>query len=234
MRMMAAGNAGPRTLPAPVRAFLARNAGQLTRAARVRFRQVGEMQLKPGQWKRFSAVQEMSATRVEFVWQARFPIAPLIAMQVRDWYRSERGGLEARLLGIPLKRLRGPNVAKGEAMRYLAELPWAPPAIAANEELDWREPDASTVEVATMLGGDRIAVLLHFDEHGDIVASTADERPRDVDGRAVATPFGGEFGDYTELGGLRVPTTAVVYWELPEGRFDYFRGRLTDLTVLSS
>jgi hypothetical protein len=232
--MIAADDVVPRTLPPPVRAFLARSAGQLTRASSVRFRQEGEMQLKPGQWKRFSAVQEMSATHVEFVWQARFPIAPMIAMQVRDWYRSGLGGLEARLLGIPLKRLRGPDVAKGEAMRYLAELPWAPPAIAANGELEWRELDATTVEVAATVGGERIAVLLHFDEHGDIAASTADERPRDVDGRAVATPFGGRFGDYAELGGLRVPTTAVVYWELPEGRFDYFRGRLTDLSVLSS
>ena len=191
------------------------------------------MQLKPGQWKRCTAEQEMSATRVEFAWHARFPIAPFVAMQVRDWYRSGRGGLEARLLGIPLKRLHGPEVAKGEAMRYLAELPWAPPAIGANAELEWREVDGRTVEVATMVGGERIAVLLHFDESGDIVASTADERPRDVDGRAVATPFGGEFGDYTVIGGIRVPTTALVYWELPEGRFDYFQGRLTDLTVLA-
>lgn len=33
------------------------------------------------------------------------------------------------------------------------------------------------------------------------------------------------------LGGVRVPTTAEVGWDLPEGRFVYFRGRLTGLEL---
>jgi hypothetical protein len=231
---MAAAGAVPRSLPPLVRDFVERGVGEGRSASRVRFRQEGEMQLKPGQWKRFIAEQEMSVTEVEFVWRARFPIVPFVAMQVRDWYRSGRGGLEARLLGIPLKRLSGPDVSKGEGVRYLAELPWAPQAMAANDELEWRVVDASTVEVATTAGADRIAVSLHFDRHGDVAASSADARPRDVDGQAVATPFGGEFRDYAVLGGIHVPTTAVVYWELPEGRFDYFRARMTEFTAINS
>lgn len=35
----------------------------------------------------------------------------------------------------------------------------------------------------------------------------------------------------SRAGGLRVPTTAEVAWELPEGPFTYFRGRVTALQV---
>ena len=33
-------------------------------------------------------------------------------------------------------------------MRYLAELPWAPAAMAGNAELSWRGRDTSSAEVA--------------------------------------------------------------------------------------
>jgi hypothetical protein len=100
------------------------------------------------------------------------------------------------------------NISKGEAMRYLAELPWLPQAMVANQELEWRQIDDRTVEVATRFQEGRLEVFLHFDAKGDIVVSTADARPRDVGGRAVDTPFRGDFRDYAVLGGVRAPTTA--------------------------
>ena len=103
----------------------------------------------------------------------------------------------------------------------------------ANHELEWRQIDDRTVEVATRLNAERVGVLLHFDANGDIVASTAGACPRDVGGRAVDTPFRGEFRGYAVLGGVRVLTKAEVSWELPEGPFTYFRGRTTDLTPIS-
>ena len=109
------------------------------RLTRVRFMQVGEMQLKPDQWRPFEAEQEMALDRVEFSWRARFPFAPLVTLRVHDWYRAAEGGLEVRLLGLPLKRLRGDVVAKDEARRYLTELPWAAAAMAHNREREWRE-----------------------------------------------------------------------------------------------
>jgi hypothetical protein len=41
---------------------------------------------------------------------------------------------------------------------------------------------------------------------------------------SVLTPWGGEFGEYQALGGMRLPTRAKVYWELDEGRFVYAIG----------
>src|SRR5207244_4653761 len=142
-------------------------------------RQVGEMQLKVGHWLPFGAKQEIAIERVEFAWKARFRVAPLVWLHVHDWYCDGEGGLDGRLFGgIPVVRAGGVEVARGEAMRYLAELPWAPQAMAANRALEWREVDGKTVEVSTLVAASRVAVTLHFNSQGDVTAASADARPR--------------------------------------------------------
>jgi hypothetical protein len=43
-------------------------------------------------------------------------------------------------------RAAGPQADKGELMRYLAELAWAPHEMLHNPQLSWREIDATTVK----------------------------------------------------------------------------------------
>jgi hypothetical protein len=90
---------------------------------------------------------------------------------------------------LPLQRKRGPQLAQGETFRYLAEIPWAPHAILANPELEWRELDERTAEVATRIGQERIAVRLIFNEAGEITQTIAD-RPRLEAGNTVAPWIG--------------------------------------------
>jgi hypothetical protein len=140
--------------------------------------------------------------------------------------------VRVRSLGIPMQRQSGPEVTLGEAMRYLAELPWVPQAMRANGELEWRAVDERHVEVATRVGDQRAAVRFEFDDSGDIIGSAARERPREVDGSHVQTAWGGTFSDYETLGGVRLPTRGEAYWDLPEGRFVYWRGRITGLKTV--
>jgi hypothetical protein len=95
-----------------------------------------------------------------------------------------------------------------------AELPFVPPAIAHNPELEWREPDAQTVEVATRIGGERLAVTVVFDADGDIVQTSSQMRRRKVGKEWIATAWGGRFGAYQRLNGLRLPTSGEAFWEL--------------------
>ncbi|HWM10985.1 MAG TPA: DUF6544 family protein [Solirubrobacteraceae bacterium] len=217
-------------LPALVRRHLERS---LSAGARVpglvRIGQEGEMRLRPGgRAMRFSAVEELAVDRIAFSWRARFPLA----IRVFDGCTGGRGKLEARVLGVPVMRRSGAEVAAGEVLRYLAELPWVPWAMEHNAELEWRELDERSVEVAGRAGGRRLAVTVEFDADGDIVRAGCDARPRQVGRTSVLTPWGGEFGDYRALGGMRIPTRARVYWELDEGRFVYWRGTVTSAVAL--
>lgn len=185
------------------------------------------MQLRPGRWRPFRAEQEIAIDRVELSWRARFPVLSLPAVHVHDWCRGQDAGLEVRLLGLPLRRMAGIEVARGEVARYLAELPWAPQAMLANAALEWRSVDEQAVEVTAFVGGMPVTVLLCFNAAGDVVAASCPARPREVRGRFVDTPFQGAFADYLVRNGIRVPTRAEASWELPEGSFPYFRARLT-------
>jgi hypothetical protein len=151
------------------------------------------MWLKPGgRAMRFTATQFLAVERVAFAWQARFPLLGPLALSVVDKYADGDGKLEVRLLGLPLQRQRDPETVAGEALGYLAELPFVPPAIAHNPELEWRELDAQTVEVASRIGGERLAVTLVFDADGrhraDLLADAAPEGRQGVDRDAVGRP----------------------------------------------
>jgi hypothetical protein len=218
-------------LPPLVARYVERNVPPGPLPARVRFAQAGQMQLKPGRWLRFEAEQEAATERVEFSWRARFPIAPLVALHVDDWYRAGDGALEVKLFGLPLKRSQGVDVARGEAMRYLAELPWVPHAFVANRELEWREVDANTVEVATTIVGSRRRCA-----STSTTTATSSPLPRKT-GRApserlpcrLRSPASSATTSCSMgFGGRRSPPSA---WELSDGPFVYFRGRITSFAT---
>ena len=197
---------------------------------RVKLTQNGEMILKPGgRPLRFQATEEFAADSVAFVWRARFPILGPLSMHVTDSYQSPDGLLEVRVLGLPVRRSRGPELASGEALRYLAEIPWVPQAIVANGQLQWRSVDDSAVEVSTQVAGQQVAVQLVFDD-GDIVRAAA-ERPR-LEAAGAVTRWVGEFGDHRVFNGIRMPARGEVRWELPEGPLTYWRGMVTSVETL--
>ena len=196
----------------------------------VRITQRGEMWQKPdGRAMRFTATQSLAVERVAFSWQARFPLVGPLALRVADDYADGDGKLEVRLFGLPLQRQRDPETVAGEALRYLAELPFVPPAIVHNRELEWRQLDERRVEVSAHLGGERLVVELELNEGGEIVRSSSHVRRRKVGDEWLPTPWGGRFSDYETLGGIRLPTSGEAYWDLPHGRYVYWRA-----TVLSA
>jgi Family of unknown function (DUF6544) len=192
-------------LPALVRRYLEQSLSAGGRVpGLVRIGQEGEMRQRPGgRAMRFSAVEELAVGRIAFSWRARFPLA----IRVFDGYSGGRGKLEARVLGVPVMRQSGSEVAAGEVLRYLAELPLVPWAMEHNAELEWRELDDRSVEVAGRGrgGGRRLAVTVEFDAAGDIVRAGCEARPRQVGRTSVLTPWGGEFGDYVRSAGCASP-----------------------------
>jgi hypothetical protein len=222
-----------RTLPEPI----SRHLNQVlpedsSTPERVHLMQTGEMFRRPGDRPlAFSAVQEYAVQRVEFEWRAAFGPNRLVRLAVVDRYRDGEGLLTAKVWGLlPAMRSAGPETDRGEAMRYLGELPWVPYAIASNLELTWRELGDGSVEVSTRVGETIASVQLSLDGSGLIRTASA-MRPRIAGKTAIDTPWVGEFGDYVELGGIRVPERAEASWELPEGRFTYWRGEIQSLAA---
>lgn len=187
--------------------------------------QRGEMRLKvDGKWLPFTAEQWFGADRVAFCWHARVKMAPLLTAVVEDAYEDGEGRLEAKLWGmIPVADAKGPEIDRGEVERYLAELPWNPLALVNNPALRFGEGEDGPVRIWALDPDTYVDV--RFDAQGDICGIFT--RTRSHDGEV--DPWEGEFSDYRELGGVRVPTRGQVRWHLPSGSFDYWRGEITAL-----
>lgn len=226
--------APPTELPELVRRYLERSLprdGAVPRA--VRIAQTGSMWQKPGARElRFTAAEDFAVEHVGFTWRARFPVLGPISIRVVDGYENGVGWLEARVLGVPIQRQGGRETLVGEALRYVAELPWAPYAMGWNRELEWREAGERSIEVAARIGAERAAVTLEFSADGDVLRASSPARPRVVGKTAVPTPWAGDYSGYDVVGGVRIPTVAEVRWELPEGPFVYWRGRVTSLELV--
>jgi len=190
--------------------------------------QCGEMRANlRDPWRPFIAEQVISIHEPGFVWLARMQAAPLLYAHILDCYVGGEGLLEVRLFGsLRLARAAGPQASRGELMRYLAELAWAPHAMLHNPHLSWSEIDANTIEASAESTDGPARGRLVF-ENGDITRIEADDRPRAVGGRTIPTRWHGRCFDYREMDGCRIPTRAVVSWLLEEGPFDYWRGRVT-------
>jgi hypothetical protein len=139
----------------------------------------------------FRATEDFAVERVAFSWRARFPVVGPLAITVSDGFSGGAGRLRVSLLGIPLQTQTGPETDVGEAMRYLAELAWAPQAIAANGDLEWRDIDERTVEVECDAGAGKAVVRWEFDG-GDLVRATG-VRPYLVGKTFIDRRWGGDF-----------------------------------------
>ena len=209
---------------------LARRLGAREGPAReaVRLTQAGAMRGEAREtFRRFSASQTIRLDRCAFRWQARTGTLGLV--KVTDAFIDGLPTLEVTALGfIPLAHGPGDaSAARGEIMRYLAELAWAPDAVLRNRTLEWDIVDARRLMVRHGDGAARAEVELLLDDQGRIGAIFAADRPRYEGGRFVARPWHGRFFDYRRHAGRWLPFRAEVAWSIDNRKVTVWRGEIT-------
>ncbi|MGV8952220.1 MAG: DUF6544 family protein [Cypionkella sp.] len=216
-------------VPATMRAFALRNGGRVGGPSTVTMVQAAEMRLAIGQpFFRLDASQ-ISGTRTPgFVWQAKGAMNGIIPLTIVDSYVDGMGVLEVRIAGsIPIATSAGAETSLGEAMRFLAELPWNPDAILNAHALQWLVIDDRALLVSMDTAGGSAQVKLRLDAAGDIVQISAEGRPRaDHD----PARWVGRFARYAQVGAYRFPRHGEVAWDLPDGEFIYWRGDILSIS----
>lgn len=199
-----------------------------TTQSTIKLTQTGRMkrQLGAASWMSFTANQTISARACEFEWLARF--SPLGLVSACDALKNGEGRLDVMALGfIPIARTeRSPALMRGELMRYLAELPWAPDAILLNPNLRWRMDGPDKLAVSAGSGETEAEVILNLDNDGWIAGAFATDRPRSATAPFLPTPWRGWFSDYRQHGGLWLPFAGEVAWEIDGGEEVYWQGRI--------
>ena len=221
-------------LPAQVRRWIDRVLPEGTPIPeRVRLAQEGEMQLRPGsRWIRWKAEEDFEIRRLGFEWRARFRLAPLVWLSVADGLREGYGWGSARFWGlIRVVDEKGPHVVKPQLVLNLGELAWIPHAVLANPDLEWRDLSDRAFELRTSVGRVQATTRFELDEHGDVVRASAPDRPRDIEGGFVDTPYFNSFSEHADMAGVRIPTYGEAGWDLPEGPCVYSRVHVSGVLV---
>jgi hypothetical protein len=177
-------------------------------------------------FRQFRTSQTIKLRHAKFKWRACS--GPFGFVKVTDAFAGGQGDLQVKMLGLfPRARVHGGGqVAKGEVMRYLAELPWAPDALVANRMLVWRLLDDRGFAVSAGTGNARGEITLTLGADG-VIASISALRPREESGETVERPWHGRFSDYRWHGGRLIPFRGEVGWIVDEREFVVWRGEIT-------
>jgi hypothetical protein len=221
-------------LPAPVQRFFraALKDGQAIVAA-ASVTHVGSMNMSATaeQWKPFTSKQRVITQRPGFDWDARIMMLPGVPVHVHDAYIAGEGLLRGALFGlVPVVNLAGtPEMARGELLRFFAEMTWYPTALLPSQGVRWEAVDDMSARATLTDGKLAVTLLFRFGESGLIATARAEARDRVTDGKTASAPWQGRFWNYAERGGMRVPLDGEVAWMLPEGAKTYWRGTTTSL-----
>lgn len=201
----------------------------------VRLTQTGRMkpQVDAKSWMAFTATQTISTRECAFDWRAR--AGPFGMISARDALKGSEGRFDIMALGlIPIARAAHSSaLVRGELMRYLAELAWAPDAIFHNHALRWREDGPDKLAVSAGAGETAAEVVLSLDTEGRISGSFAPDRPRSATPPFHPTPWRGRFSDYRRHNGRWLPFAGEVGWEIDGKESTYWQGRIEHWEMLA-
>ena len=218
-------------LPAPVQRYfraVLKDGQPLIAAATFELAGTINMSATAENWKPFTSRQWAITHRPGFLWNGRVSMLPGLAAYVHDSYIAGTGRLHAVLLGLfTLARVQGDGeIARGELMRYFAEMVWYPTALLPSQGVRWAAVDDHSANATLVDGPISLSLLFRFDEAGLITSVHADARGSGVGKDMVMLPWDCSLSNYQLRHAMMVPTRGQV----GKGGKSYFVGELTSLT----
>jgi len=182
-------------------------------------------------WKPFTSRQLVATQRPGFLWNASVSMLPGVAVRVVDSYIAGKGLLHATVLGLfTVAEMQGDGeIARGEFMRWFAEVSWYPTALLPSQGVRWEAVDEDSASATIGDGPFSLTLLFRFNDAGLIGSFRAEARGSMVGNKMVIAPWEGIWSNYQTCSGVQVPFTGEVAWMRPEGRRPYFIGTVTAL-----
>jgi len=183
------------------------------------------------QWKPFTSRQRVITRRPGFLWDAKISMLPGLKVRVVDSYIVGNGLLHATVQGLfTVADIRGEGeIARGELMRWFAEVAWYPTALLPSQGVRWEAVDEHSANATMADGPLTMTLLFRFNDAGLIGSFRAEARGGMVGKDMVMAPWEGNWSNYQIRDGVQVPLTGEVAWIRPEGRKPYFVGTVSSL-----
>jgi hypothetical protein len=223
-------------LPAPVQRYfraVLKNGQPIIAAATIDMAGTFNMSPTGEQWQRFTSRQRVVTRRAGFLWDARISMFPGVAVRVVDSYIAGKGLLHATIMGLfEVASLQGEGeIARGEFMRWFAEVAWYPTALLPSQGVRWQAVDEHSAQATVTDGPLSLTLLFRFDDAGLMTSFRAEARGGMVGKTMVMAPWEGAWSNYRWQAGVQVPFTGEVAWMRRDGRKPYFIGTVTAMDL---
>ena len=178
-------------------------------------------------WKPFTSTQRAVVHRPGFLWNGKVALMPGVAARAHDSYIAGVGTLHATVLGLftVADVHGGGEIARGEMMRYFAEMAWYPTALLPSQGVRWEAVNDSSANATLVDGPITLTLLFRFDAAGLATSVHADARGSGVGKEMVMLPWDCNVSNYQLRDGMMVPTRGGA----AKGGKPYFVGDLTSL-----
>jgi hypothetical protein len=226
-------------LPAPVQRYfraVLTNGQSIVSAVTIEMAGTINMSATGEQWKPFTSMQRVATSSTGsgsgFVWDAEISMLPGIKVHAVDSYIAGKGLVQASMLGwFTVADMSGEGeMARGEFMRYFAEMPWYPTALLPSQGVQWAAVDATSAKATIVDGSITLTLLFHFNDAGLIDSVRAEARGGMIGKEMVMRPWECGLSDYQVRDGMTVPMRGEAAWVQPDGRKTYFHGTVKTLT----
>jgi hypothetical protein len=211
-------------LPAPVARYRQLAVGDRAPVRTLRLRHSGTF--STSQTSKPAAIrgtQLFTADPPGFLWLGQIRMAPGLWVDARDMSVAGAGSMRVLLdATLTLADARGPQVDQGAALRLLAEMPWFPTSLFDARSVTWSAIDANHARATLRMRDREVSGVFEFGPDGMPLRMTA-ERFTD---KGELRPWGGTYGDWRTVSGMRVPFEAKVAWQLRSGPFTYAHWRV--------
>ncbi len=157
---------------------------------------------------------------------------PGLSVRVHDAYVAGEGVLNASLFGLitVMKLPSTSELARGELMRFFAEMAWYPTGLLPSQGIGWEAADDRSAKATLRDGALTLTLLFRFTPDDLIESIRAEDRGRATKGQVISTPWEGRWSNYQVRDGMLIPIEGEVAWILPEGRKPYWRGQITQIS----
>ena len=164
------------------------------------------------QWKPFTSRQRVVTRRPGFLWDAKIAMLPGVTVRVVDSYITGKGLLRATVQGLfTMAEQQGDgDIARGEFMRWFAEVLWYPTALLPSQGVRWEAVDDHAANATMVDGPLSLTLLFRFNDAGLIASFRAEARGGMVGDKMIMAPWEGIWSNYQMRDGVHLPFTGEV------------------------
>lgn len=155
-----------------------------------------------------------------------------IPFQGYDYYQDGVGGMKG-VIGkiVTLFDQRGAEMDRSALVTYLAEALFLPSAL-LNDDIHFAEIGADQLRATITAFGQTVSGVFTFNNKAEMIRFTTNDRSlTNDDGSTTKTPWTATCGNYQRAeNGCLQPTAFKATWQLPDGDFTYFDGKIKAIT----